>query len=212
MGGDGFLLIYCARDNQVRAVNGTGAAPYGARRELFLDSGIPKKGILSVSVPGIVDAWCIAHEKYGALTLEQVLDPAIDLAENGFPVSHKLAGELRGEHRLFSSDPLTRAVFTKNGTSLGPGDILVQEDLAESYRKLASGGRDRFYKGDIARELLRFSEGCNGLLQKKDLADHQSHFDELIYLITNPQRLFMMSFFVGLMRGLGFAIGMMKMI
>ena len=93
LGGDGFILVYWAETGKVEAVNGTGPAPRAATRETYLkDGGIPMKGIRSVSVPGIVDAWLLAHERYGTLKLEDVFAPAISLCEDGFPVSHRLAG------------------------------------------------------------------------------------------------------------------------
>ena len=86
IGGDGFIMIYWAESNSVTCVNATGPAPYAATREVYLkDGGIPMRGIRSVSLPGIVDGWLLAHNRYGALKLDQVFDPAISLCENGFP-------------------------------------------------------------------------------------------------------------------------------
>ena len=90
IGGDGYLMIYWKSEDRLSIVNATGAAPGSATRERFLLQGIPMKGILSVSVPALVDGWLSAHEKYGYLSLAEVLAPAMDLAVNGFPISHVL--------------------------------------------------------------------------------------------------------------------------
>src|SRR5712692_7975850 len=122
MGGDGFLMIHWAERGEVACVNGTGPAPREARRERYLPEGIPPHGIRSVSVPGLVDAWCQAHARYGALPLEKVLEPAIG-----------------------GSGPLTRfttsaAVFAPNGRPLRAGERLVQRDLGRTFRRLAAEG------------------------------------------------------------------------
>jgi len=80
-----------SRATALISTNGTGAAPYAATRERYLPQGIPMKGILSVSVPGLVNSWLDAHERYGSLSLSEVFGPALDLADNGFPVTHYLS-------------------------------------------------------------------------------------------------------------------------
>lgn len=180
VGGDGFLLIYMAKLGEVKVLNATGAAPYAAKRELFLPHGIPMKGILTVSVPGLVDGWLMAHERCGILSLPEVFDPAIELAEEGFPVSYKLAQNIRDEDPPFASISSSRKVFTKDGRPLGAGEILVQRDLAQTFKKIATEGRDLFYKGDIAKKIVEFSQELGGLLTEKDLADHHSRWDEPI--------------------------------
>lgn len=110
VGGDGFILVYEAETGAVRAVNATGPAPSAATRELYVaDGGIPMKGMRSVSVPGLVDGWLLAHERYGQLPLSQLFAPAIELCEGGFPISHRLAMGLQGENARFAEDPYTRA-------------------------------------------------------------------------------------------------------
>ena len=182
VGGDGFLLIYCAKTGEVTGVNATGAAPGAATREVYLkDGGIPMRGIRSVSVPGLIDGWLLAHGRYGTLKLDRVFDPAITLCENGFPVGHKLASSLRGQTPTFASDPHTRAVFTRDGEPIGPGDILYQKDLAGTLRKIAAEGRGAFYEGEIARAIAEFSGMHDGLLAEKDLADHHAHWADPIH-------------------------------
>ncbi len=183
LGGDGFLLIYTAETGQVSAVNATGAAPGGATRDYYLEKGgIPMKGIFSVSIPGLVDGWLLAHERFGKIPLDKVLEPAISLCEEGYPVSHKLANGLGNEFSRFNSDPFTRPVFTKDGNPVQPGDILYQKNLGTTLRTIASDGRESFYEGDIARALAEFCNDYNGLLTAEDLAGHRSHWDEPIHV------------------------------
>lgn len=181
IGGDGFLLIYDANAGKVSAVNATGPAPAAATRELYLaNDGIPMKGIRSVSVPGLIDGWLLAHERYGTLPLDQIFTPAIELCERGFPISYRLAADMESELHLFAADPHTRAIFTRDGSALAPGDLLVQADLATTYRAIANGGRQAFYEGEIAQAIVEFSDAYDGLLAVKDLADFHAHWADPI--------------------------------
>ena len=181
VGGDGYLLIYRAEDQSVSGVNATGAAPLAATREFYLErDGIPMRGILSVSVPGLVDGWFLAHERHGNLSLEKVFEPAISLCEDGFPINHRFAGSLAAQVETFASDPYTRAVFTDNGAPFKPGAILYQRDLGQTLRTLAAEGSRALYEGEIAQEIVRFSEAYNGLFTAEDLARHHSHWADPI--------------------------------
>ncbi len=183
VGGDGFILIYWAETGQVEAINATGPAPQAATRETYLkNGGIPMKGMRSVSVPGLVDGWLLAHERYGTLKLEEVFDPAISLCEEGFPVSHRLAGSLRGQNTNFSTDPYTRAIFTNDGEPIPAGEHLANPNLGTTLRKIANEGRDVFYKGEIAKAIDKFSHAYDGLLTAEDLANYRAHWDEPIHV------------------------------
>ena len=177
VGGDGYILIYWAETGCLTGVDATGAAPCAATREVYLrDGGISMKGIRSVSVPGLVDGWLIAHERYGVLKIDQVLEPAISLCENGFPVSHKLAAELKGENACFAADPYTRAVLTKDGKPFKAGEVLYQEDLGKTLQEIAAEGSDTFYRGEIAKAIIAFSEKYDGFLAGKDLSDYHARW------------------------------------
>jgi gamma-glutamyltranspeptidase/glutathione hydrolase len=179
IGGDGFIMVYWKEADRIAVSNGTGAAPYAATRERYLPQGIPMKGILSVSVPGLVHSWLDAHEKYGVLSLAEVLAPAIDLADNGFPVSHVLSRAIASDS-LLCEFPTSRAVFAPNGKPLRPGETLYQRDLAHTFRAIIDGGRDAFYRGEIARAIVKFSQEQGGLLTMKDLADCRARWQEPI--------------------------------
>ena len=179
IGGDGYLMIYWKKDDRLSVVNATGAAPGSATRERFLTPGIPMKGILSVSVPALVDGWLSAHEKYGRLSLAEVFAPSIDLAANGFPTSHVLTKAIAADP-LICEFPTSKAVFSRDGRPLQPGEILYQRDLGRTFQAIIDGGADAFYHGEIARALVSFSEAQGGLLTAGDLAQCRSRWEEPI--------------------------------
>ena len=183
VGGDGFIFIYWAETGQVVAVNATGPAPRAATREIYLkNGGIPMKGMRSVSVPGLVDGWLLAHERYGTLKLEDVFAPAISLCEDGFPVSHRLAGGLRGANAAFAAEPDARAVFTNDGNPIPAGELLANPNLGTTLRKIAKDGRAVFYEGEIAKTIDEFSRAYNGLLTAEDLANYHAHWADPIHV------------------------------
>ena len=176
VGGDGFIMVYNRQAGTIEVCNGTGAAPYATDVDWYRKNGIPTKGILSVSVPGLVDAWMAAHARYGTLSLAEVFDAAIDLSENGFPVTHVLSGVIAGD-RLLCEFPDSQAVFAPGGAPMRPGQILRQPGLARTFQAIVDGGRDAFYEGDTARSLVKFSEEQGGILSLKDLADCRSRWE-----------------------------------
>ena len=176
IGGDGFIMIYNRQAGTIEVCNGTGAAPYATDVDWYRRNGIPTKGILSVSVPGLVDAWMAAHERYGTLSRGQVFDAAIDLSENGFPVTHVLSRVIAGD-RLLCEFPDSQAVFAPAGVPMKPGQNLRQPGLANTFKAIVDGGRDAFYEGETARAIVRFSEEQGGILSLKDLADCRSRWE-----------------------------------
>ena len=176
IGGDGFIMIYNRQAGSIEVCNGTGAAPYATDVDWYRKNGIPNKGIMSVSVPGLVDAWMAAHAKYGTLSRAEVFDAAIDLSENGFPVTHVLSGVIAGD-RLLCEFPDSQAIFAPGGVPIRPGQVLRQPALARTFKAIVDGGRDAFYEGETARALVRFSEEQGGILSLKDLADCHSRWE-----------------------------------
>lgn len=179
VGGDGFIMVYRKDADRVEVCNGTGAAPYAATRERYLPEGIPQKGILSVSVPGLVNSWLEVHERYGVRSLAECLEPAIDLAENGFPVSHVLARAIAADP-LLCQFPTSQAVFAPGGRPLLAGGMCYQRDLARTFQAIVEGGRDAFYRGEIARAMVKFSAEQGGILSMEDLADCRARWQEPI--------------------------------
>ena len=147
IGGDGFLLLFDAESGQVYAVNATGPAPQEATRERYVAmGGIPMRGMRSVSVPGLVDGWLLAHERFGALPLEQVLAPAIELCEQGFPISHHLAATLREIVDDLAADPYARAIFTEDGAAKPPGDPVGAGGPRPHLSPACRAGASRFLR------------------------------------------------------------------
>ncbi len=180
IGGDGFIMVYMRAADSVKVVNGTGPAPYAATRERYLPEGIPLKGILSTSVPGLLRSWTEAHERYGRLSLSEVLEPAIELADEGFPVSHTVADAIAADE-LLCRFPTSAAIFAPEGRPLRAGEILYQKDLTRTFSKIADEGAGVFYEGEIARAIVRFMEQQGGLLTMKDLADFRVRWQDSIH-------------------------------
>ena len=179
IGGDGFIMVYRRDLGKIEVANGTGPAPFAATRERYADTGIPEKGILSVSVPGLLDAWLAAHEKYGILPINEVLAPAIGLARDGFPVSRKLSGDIANDVFL-CNHPASGAIFAPGGRALGPGEILYQRDLADTFEQIAVGGAEVFYRGEIAAAIVRYHRVNGGLLSLEDLGRFHGEWQDPI--------------------------------
>ena len=179
VGGDGFIMVYRKDADLLEVCNGTGAAPYAATRDRYQPDGIPMKGIMSVSVPGLVNSWLDVHEKHGLLSLTECFAPAIDLAANGFPVTHVLSRSIAADP-LLCQFPTSQAVFAPGGRPLQPGEICSQKDLARTFQTIVDGGREAFYKGEIARAIVKFSEEQGGLLSLQDMADCRARWQDAI--------------------------------
>jgi gamma-glutamyltranspeptidase len=167
----------------LKVLNASGRSPYGATKDFFAEKGmekIPDKGILTATVPGAVDGWITALEEHGTMDLDAVLQRAIDYAERGFPVYKELSLVIQNETPLLKSCPASARIFLKDGRPPKPGELLVQSDLAESLKKIAEGGKDAFYRGEIGRALVKCSQENEGLFAEKDLADHRSTWVEPI--------------------------------
>jgi gamma-glutamyltranspeptidase/glutathione hydrolase len=193
VGGDGFILIYDAATGRPHGVNATGPAPARATRERYLArGGIPMHGMPSVSVPGLVDGWLLAQRRFGKLDLGQVLAPAVDLCERGFPVSHKLAAGLETEYASLAADAAAQAVFSPRGRPLRAGELLVQRDLGTTLRRIAEQGRAAFYEGEIARRIGDASRAHGGVLDEDDLAAYHARWDEPIQVDYHGHRVYEM--------------------
>ena len=171
IGGDGFVMTLMAAENSIEVANGTGAAPELAKPQRY-PNGIPMTGILGTSVPGILDALLATHERHGTLPLKVCIEPAVELCEDGVPVSHQQAVSTM-QFSLLRDAPTSGEVFAPNGNWLKPGELRRNPNLAKTYRTIADQGRAAFYEGDIAREISRFSEECGGLLRYDDLKNHK---------------------------------------
>ncbi len=194
IGGDAFIMIYLAEEDRLVGINASGRAPYSMTLDALntkLDKhGMDRiRGIYSVSVPGAVDGWFEVLERYGTMTMAEVLEPAIYYAENGFPVSPIIAGSWLGLEQ--NQEPSTRAALLINGDRAPrAGDVFRNPDLAHSFRLLAEHGRDAFYKGPIAEAIVAYSDEHDGFLTMKDFEDHTSTWVEPIYADYKNYRLY----------------------
>ncbi len=196
LGGDAFIMVYLAAEKKLIGLNASGRAPYAVTLDKLNDKlkkhgmrGI--SGIYSVTVPGAVDGWFTILEKYGTMTMAEVLEPAIYYAENGFPVSEKIGTAWAGRVRKLSREPSAAATWLVNGERAPKiGEIVVNEALAITFKKLAKNGRDEFYKGSIAQSIVKYSQLKDGFLSMKDFADHTSTWVEPIYADYKNYRLY----------------------
>lgn len=176
LGGGGFMLLHFASGAKTFAVDFREKAPAAAREKMFLDAkgevlpDISTDTPLSSGVPGLVAGVLEIQAKYGKLKLAEVLEPAIELAERGFPVYPDLAEALEDRKAVLALYPDSRKIFFRtDGTPLRTGDLLVQKDLANTLREIARGGRDAFYKGGIAEAIAASHKTHKGLITRKDL-------------------------------------------
>jgi gamma-glutamyltranspeptidase/glutathione hydrolase len=195
VGSDAEILIYVAREKKIVSINAEPRAPRLATIDWYEQNHggtIPNSdGLLSGGIPGVVDAWYILLDRWGTMSFAQVLQPAIELAENGYPLS-----EIRA-HIIASSDkirkyPTTAKIYLPNGQAPKAGEIFRNPDLARTLKKLVEAearnksmgrhaalraARDRFYKGDIAREFAAFSEANGGLFRYQDFAEYAAEVE-----------------------------------
>ncbi|MGH3145400.1 MAG: gamma-glutamyltransferase [Rubrobacter sp.] len=183
MGGDAFLLYYEAETGRVLGADGSGRAPKSATVEKLRDLGLdemPERGGLTVTVPGAVRLWEDAANSLGNLPLARLVEPAWELAENGFPVTEVFARYWEvGEDLLLENEAATQALLT-GGRAPRPGEVFSQEDLATTLSAVAEGGADAFYEGEIARSMARAVQEAGGYLAEEDLAAHGSTWVEPI--------------------------------
>lgn len=175
LGGDVFALVYWAPTGEVFGLNGSGIAPFAATPEYFLHQGIrkmPLEGILSVAVPGAVDAYTTLLGRFGTMDLARLFGPAIQYAERGFPVTERTSKNLHDHFEKLARYPTTARVLLPDGRAPKPGELLRQQDLAESLRQVAAGGSEAYYRGEIARAIVRFSEQNGGLFTEREFAEH----------------------------------------
>ena len=181
LGGGGFMVIYLKEEDKTIAIDYREKAPSAATRDLFLDENGDydrKKAqfsLLSAGVPGSVAGFHHALTRYGTLTWEEVLQPAINLAENGFVIPHDLANTLaskRYRDRLSADPAASKVFFKKNKEIYSAGEILVQKDLAWTLKQLSQNGPEAFYTGEIAKLIVKEMERNGGLITLEDLKNY----------------------------------------
>lgn len=180
IGGGGFMMVHEAKTGQDFALDFREMAPGHASRNMYLDAhgnvidGQSLFTPLAVGVPGTVAGLTHALQRWGTMPLAKVMEPAILLAEHGYPVSETLAEVLERTRKTTGRWPATRAIFWKDGAPLKRGDLLVQEDLAESLRLIAKEGAGAFYHGAIAEKIAAEMARHGGLITMDDLARYKA--------------------------------------
>lgn len=178
IGGGGFMLIRM-KDGTAEVIDYREKAPLRASRDMYIDkSGNVTDGAsinthLSSGVPGTVDGMINAHSRYGKLPFREVIQPAIDLAEKGFPVTVRQAADLNSIKQTLIERNSFRPAFLKDSL-WKEGDILIQPALAETLRRIRDHGRDGFYSGKTARYLINEMKRGNGIISEEDLKEYKS--------------------------------------
>lgn len=181
IGGDLFAIIWDAKSQKLYGLNASGRSPKSLSLEWFKKNNyekIPSHGPLPVTVPGAVDGWFMIHERFGNLPMKEILDPTIRYARSGFPVSQLIAYYWKRSVPILSKWPGFKEQFTLNGKAPEEGEIWRNEALANTLELLASGGRDVFYEGEIARNIDRYMKENNGFLSYDDLRSHRGNWVE----------------------------------
>lgn len=177
VGGDAFVLYYDAATREVSALNASGRAGELATPEFIAAAGnerMPFSGPLSITVPGAVSAWEETLARYGTISMAEALQPAIDIAENGFMVTTTLAEDMAsGAPRLNDAG---KAIYMKNGEPFAPGDILVSRDLANSLRMIAEQGAAALYGGELGNTIAEYLGSVGSHLTTADFANHQAEW------------------------------------
>ena len=192
-GGDMFALVYMAETGQLAGLNGSGFSPAAANIDFFKDrelDSIPAKGAFSVTVPGAVDGWITLLERFGTMSLEQVLQPAIEYAEEGFPVSEIFAKNWASNGTSHEGDPEFVKAYYIDGKPPKHGDVFVNKPLAWTYRQIARGGRDAFYRGEIARRIVQRLNSLDWPMTEADLAYQRSDWVEPISTTYKGHRIY----------------------
>jgi gamma-glutamyltranspeptidase/glutathione hydrolase len=179
IGGDLFAIVWDAENRELTGLNASGRAPAAMTIEYFRENGIesiPPLGPLPVSVPGAVDGWYELHERYGRLSMSEILAPAIEYAREGFPLSEVIAYYMSRGEPYYAEYPNFAETYMPEGRVPRKGELFSNPRLADTYEAIAAGGRDVFYKGEIARKIDAFMTEQGGLLRYEDLANHRSEW------------------------------------
>jgi gamma-glutamyltranspeptidase/glutathione hydrolase len=185
IGGGGFMLVRLT-DGRTPFLDYREVAPGAATRNMYikpdgkLDEEASVIGYKSVAVPGTVAGLELALKTYGTMKLAQAMVPAIRLAENGFAVSEKLAGELRREKGALERFPVSRQIFLNDGKMLNAGDTLKQPELAATLKRIAKNGAGEFYRGETARMVAADMAKSGGLITLEDLAAYKPKVREAL--------------------------------
>ena len=181
VGGDLFAIVWDNETQRLYGLNATGRSPYEINRQVFerqnLDR-VPGTGPLTWTVPGAVDGWDQLLTRFGTMGFGDVLAPAIAYARDGFPVSEIIQGQWAASEDSLAEWPTSAATYLPNGRPPVVGQVFKNPGLVRTYEAIARGGRDAFYRGEIARKIVAFSESNGGYFTTRDFEDHSSAWVE----------------------------------
>ncbi len=183
VGGDLFAIIYEAKTGKLYGLNASGWAPAALTADYLLAKGIktmPQRGIHAVTVPGAVNGWDKILKKFGRKSFAEVLAPAIFYADSGFPVGEVVSVFWHDSEKDLNADEPTAKTYLINGRVPAAGEVFKNPDLAWTYRQIASGGKDAFYKGEVARRIIATSSSHGGTMTAADLAEFDGEWVEPI--------------------------------
>ncbi|MBS4192136.1 gamma-glutamyltransferase [Bacillus sp. FJAT-49705] len=187
IGGGGFMMVYDGKTKETTIINSRERAPRGATPNMFLDKNgnpIPfaerSTGGTAVGVPGTLKGLETALEKWGTRPIQQLIDPAIKLADKGFPIDSVLAAAI-SDNKGTLSKTAAKDIFLPNGKPLLEGEILVQKDLAKTFKLIRSKGSDAFYKGPVAEALASTVQKYGGSMTTEDLNKYKVTIDKPIW-------------------------------
>lgn len=179
IGGDLFAIVWDAKTQKLYGLNASGRSPKSLSLAYFKEKGIkhiPALGPLPVSVPGCVDGWYELHKKFGKLKMEEILQPTINYAREGFPLSELIASYWQRNADKLKQFEGFADIYTPNGKAPSKGEIFKNPYLANTLEKIAKNGRDEFYKGSIAKTIDAYMKKQGGFLSYGDLAAHSSEW------------------------------------
>ena len=213
MGGDSFILAYEAASGQLTGINSSGAAPTGATAGYYRSRGhetMPIDGPHSISVPGEVAAWEEMHRRFCTMPFDRLLGTAIGYAEEGFPVSPGIGRSFAHAVDKLAQFPASAAIYSSNGGMKAEGEILANPDLARSLQQVATGGANEFYRGDLARRMVKELGAAGGLFTESDFAGHildvydpiaTNYRDHVVYQTRPPTQGFLLLEMLNLVEG-----------
>ncbi|MGB0714615.1 MAG: gamma-glutamyltransferase [Phycisphaerae bacterium] len=179
IGGDLFAIVWDAETKKLHGLNASGRSPMSLTMDEFRKQGltkIPPRGPLPITVPGCVDGWFELHERFGRITMSDVLAPAITYAEDGFPVSELIAHYWKRGGKVLKDYPNFSSVFLPGGKAPAKGDIFKNPQLASTYKVLSEQGRESFYRGKLAADMASFCQRHGCFLNSQDFANHRSEW------------------------------------
>lgn len=183
LGGDLFAIYWDAKTGKLYGLNASGWAPKALTIEHLSEKGIhemPQAGIDSVTVPGVVDGWAKLHGRWGKLPWRDLFQPAIFYAEHGFPVAEIIHAWWDSDHDGLMTNAESRRVFLPAGKTPETGEIFRNPDVARALTLVADQGETAFYKGEIAKAILKTSGELGGTMTADDLAEYSSEWVEPI--------------------------------